>query len=154
MKKILFSTLLLSFIHIFAYTQSTLKDTVYLNETIIESFTPFQANLLTPITYKNVDKSFIHNENYGQEPSKIIGLTPSISTYSESGGNWGYSYIRLRGVDQTRINVTLNGIPMNEPEDQGCYFSNYPDFLQSVDGIQIQRGVGMTKNGYDQKWFS
>jgi len=123
------------------------KDTLKLNEVTISAFLPYQATSLMPITFKNVYKVDLELKNYGQEPSRILETTPSITTYSESGGNWGYSYIRLRGIDQTRINVTLNGIPMNEPEDQGCYFSNYPDFLQSVEMLQIQRGTGMTKNG-------
>ena len=123
------------------------KDTINLNEVTISSFVPYQATNIMPITFKNLNKADLGLKNYGQEPSRILSTTPSITTYSESGGDWGYSYIRLRGIDQTRINVTLNGVPMNEPEDQGCYFSNYPDFLQSVEMLQIQRGTGMTKNG-------
>lgn len=123
------------------------KDTLKLNEVTISAFLPYQATSLMPITFKNLYKADLELKNYGQEPSRILSTTPSITTYSESGSDWGYSYIRLRGIDQTRINVTLNGVPMNEPEDQGCYFSNYPDFLQSVEMLQIQRGTGMTKNG-------
>jgi iron complex outermembrane receptor protein len=123
------------------------KDTMFLNEVVISFSQPYQATALMPITFKNISKTDLSLVNYGQEPSRILSTTPSITTYSESGGDYGYSYIRLRGIDQTRINVTLNGIPMNEPEDQGCYFSNYPDFLQSVETLQIQRGTGMTKNG-------
>jgi len=123
------------------------KDTLKLNEVVINAFLPYQATSLMPITFKNLYKSDIGLINYGQEPSIILGTTPSMTNYSESGGDWGYSYIRMRGIDQTRINVTLNGVPLNEPEDQGCYFSNYPDFFQSVEMLQIQRGTGMTKNG-------
>ena len=109
------------------------KDTLKLNEVVINAFLPYQATSLMPITFKNLYKSDIGLINYGQEPSIILGTTPSMTNYSESGGDWGYSYIRMRGIDQTRINVTLNGVPLNEPEDQGCYFSNYPDFFQSVE---------------------
>lgn len=123
------------------------KDTIVLDEVIIGDVQPYQATYLMPITFKNINRNVISFNNYGQEPSRILSTTPSITTYSENGGDFGYSYIRLRGVDQTRINVTLNGVPMNEPEDQGCYFSNYPDFLQSVELIQVQRGTGMTKTG-------
>jgi len=154
MKKlsILFSLL---FIVIFGYSQNIksdsgyrlTKDTIKLNEVTISSFSPYQASNIMPITFRNLTKADLGLKNYGQEPSRILSTTPSVTTYSESGGDWGYSYIRLRGIDNTRINVTLNGVPMNEPEDQGCYFNNYPDFLQSVDMLQIQRGTGMTKNG-------
>ena len=154
MKKISILILLL-FVVISVYSQKhdpdsgyrLTKDTLKLNEIVISAFLPYQATSLMPITFKNLTKTDLVLKNYGQEPSRILNTTPSITTYSESGGDWGYSYIRLRGIDQTRINVTLNGVPMNEPEDQGCYFSNYPDFLQSVDMLQIQRGTGMTKNG-------
>jgi len=123
------------------------KDTLQLNEVTINAFSPYQANSLMPITFKNITKADLSLKNYGQEPSLILNTTPSIISYSESGGDWGYSYIRLRGIDQTRINFTLNGVPLNEPEDQGVYFSNYPNFFESVEMLQIQRGTGMTKNG-------
>jgi iron complex outermembrane receptor protein len=77
----------------------------------------------------------------------LLSETPSITNYSDAGNSQGYSYFRLRGIDQTRINMTLDGVPLNEPEDQGAYFSNYPDILNSVSKIQIQRGVGTSKNG-------
>jgi iron complex outermembrane recepter protein len=123
------------------------KDTIQLNEVSINGNLPFQATSLTPITFKNLTKQDIQIKNYGQEPSQILMTTPSITSYSDAGSSWGYSYIRLRGIDQTRINMTLNGVPLNEPEDQGVYFSNYPDFFQSVELLQIQRGQGMSKNG-------
>ncbi len=86
--------------------------------------------------------------NYaGQEMAVILARTPSFTWYSDGGHFTGYSTMRLRGIDQTRINFTLNGVPLNEPEDQGAYFSNYPDFLNNVQSIQIQRGVGTSTNG-------
>jgi iron complex outermembrane recepter protein len=136
--------ILLSILTINGFSQT---DTIVLNEVTISFAQPYQATALMPITFKNISKTDLSLVNYGQEPSRIFSTTPSITTYSESGGDFGYSYIRLRGIDQTRINVTLNGIPMNEPEDQGFYFSNYPDFLSSMNMVQIQRGTGMTKNG-------
>ena len=154
MKKLITLLFLFGVIGVFAQKNDTTtkgyhltKDTIKLNEITISAFSPYQASNVMPITFKNLTKDDLGLKNYGQEPSRILSTTPSITTYSESGGDWGYSYIRLRGIDNTRINVTLNGVPMNEPEDQGCYFNNYPDFLQSVDMLQIQRGTGMTKNG-------
>src|SRR6185295_2863042 len=72
---------------------------------------------------------------------------PGINSYAESGSASNYSYIRLRGIDQTRINITLDGIPLNEPEDEALYFSNFPDFANSIASVQIQRGVGSSTHG-------
>jgi iron complex outermembrane receptor protein len=120
------------------------KDTtVVLNEVVIT----YQANKLTPVNFQNISQTSLKTKSVGQEPSFILSETPSITVYSDAGNTQGYSYYRLRGIDQTRINMTFDGVPMNEPEDQGAYFSNYPDLLNSVDKIQIQRGVGTSKNG-------
>lgn len=121
-----------------------IPDTIYLKETVIQAY---KADRKTPVTYFNIDKKSIKNVNLGQEPSQILSYSPSIHMYSDAGSSQGYSYFRLRGIDQTRINMTLDGIPLNEPEDQGVYFSNYPDFFNSLESIQIQRGVGTTTNG-------
>lgn len=107
----------------------------------------YQANRLTPIPFQNLTTIDIQARSTGQEPSFLLAETPSVTNYSDAGSTQGYSYFRIRGIDQTRINVTLDGVPLNEPEDQGAYFSNFPDILNSVDHIQVQRGVGITKNG-------
>jgi iron complex outermembrane receptor protein len=107
----------------------------------------YQADKLTPITFQNISSKDLKTKSTGQEPSFLLSETPSITNYSDAGNSQGYSYFRLRGIDQTRINITLDGVPLNEPEDQGAYFSNYPDILNSVSKIQIQRGVGTSKNG-------
>ena len=70
-----------------------------------------------------------------------------MTSYSDAGGYSGYSYLRLRGIDQTRINITLDGVPLNDPEDQVLYFSNVPDFLNSIQSVQVQRGVGSSTFG-------
>lgn len=125
--------------------QDSLKlDTVkYVSEVVII----YQADKLSPITFKNIYSPELKAKSIGQEPSFLLSETPSITNYSDAGNSQGYSYFRLRGIDQTRINITLDGVPLNEPEDQGAYFSNYPDLLNSVSKIQIQRGVGTSKNG-------
>lgn len=107
----------------------------------------YQADKQTPVTFQNIYSKDIKIKSTGQEPSFLFSETPSITSYSDAGNSQGYSYFRLRGIDQTRINITLDGVPLNEPEDQGAYFSNYPDILNSVSKIQIQRGVGTSKNG-------
>jgi iron complex outermembrane receptor protein len=107
----------------------------------------YQADKRTPITFQNIYLKELKAKYTGQEPSFLLSETPSITNYSDARNMQGYSYFRLRGIDQTRINITLDGVPLNEPEDQGAYFSNYPDLLHSVSKIQIQRGVGTSKNG-------
>jgi iron complex outermembrane receptor protein len=124
--------------------QSEPRDTtIALTEVVVA----YQANKLTPVSFQNISHKRIKSISVGQEPSFILAETPSVTAYSDAGSMQGYSYYRLRGIDQTRINMTLDGVPLNEPEDQGAYFSNYPDILNSVDRLQIQRGVGTTKNG-------
>ncbi|PKH51781.1 TonB-dependent receptor [Tenacibaculum sp. Bg11-29] len=125
--------------------QNTTKlDTIKQLEEIIITY---QADKLTPITFQNIYSKEIKSKSVGQEPSFLLSETPSITNYSDAGNSQGYSYFRLRGIDQTRINMTLDGVPLNEPEDQGAYFSNFPDLLNSISKIQIQRGVGVTQNG-------
>jgi len=128
-----------------AKSQDTIKiDSIrHLDEIVVT----YQADKQTPVTYLNLYSTEIKDKSTGQEPSFILSETPSITNYSDAGNSQGYSYFRLRGIDQTRINMMFDGVPLNEPEDQGAYFSNYPDILNSVSKIQIQRGVGTTKNG-------
>ena len=77
----------------------------------------------------------------------ILNQTPSVVVNSDAGNGVGYTGIRIRGTDATRINVTLNGIPYNDAESQGTYFVDLPDFASSTNSIQIQRGVGTSSNG-------
>lgn len=107
----------------------------------------YQANQYTPISYLDMQGYQFTERSTGQEPAFIFSETPSVTAYSDGGGNQGYAYIRMRGIDQTRINFTFDGVPINEPEDQGAFLSNFPDLLNSVSKVQIQRGVGTTKNG-------
>lgn len=106
-----------------------------------------RAGKNAPVTETTLGKEAIEKNYTGQEMPVILGRTPSVTWYSDGGNYTGYSYFRLRGMDQTRVNFTLNGAPLNEPEDQGAYFSNYPDFLNSVRSVQVQRGVGISTNG-------
>lgn len=140
---------LFSFLLILISQQLTAQDTIHVINTkpLQEVIVTYQANKLTPITFQNISSTTLKSKSIGQEPSFLLSETPSITNYSDAGNAQGYSYFRLRGIDQTRINMTLDGVPLNEPEDQGAYFSNYPDLLNSVSKIQIQRGVGTSKNG-------
>jgi iron complex outermembrane recepter protein len=114
-------------------------------ETIVIS--SIRADEKMPVTQTTLPKSEIKLNYTGQEMPVMLSRTPSVTWYSDGGHFTGYSYVRLRGIDQTRINFTLNGVPLNEPEDQGAYFSNYADFFNNVESMQVQRGVGTTSNG-------
>jgi iron complex outermembrane receptor protein len=101
----------------------------------------------TPITQKTLSKDDLNAQWFGQEMSLQLTLTPNVTASADNGAYNSYTYMRLRGLDQTRINMTLNGVPLNEPEDQGAYFSNFVDFTSSTQSVQIQRGVGTSSNG-------
>jgi iron complex outermembrane receptor protein len=140
---------ILSFLTILFIKQLKAQDTLQKDSinTLKEIVIIYQADKRIPVTFQNIYSKYIKEKSTGQEPSFLLLETPSITNYSDAGNSQGYSYFRLRGIDQTRINMTFDGVPLNEPEDQGAYFSNYPDILNSVSKIQIQRGVGTSKNG-------
>lgn len=100
-----------------------------------------------PFTKTNLGKQEIEKANLGQDIPFILNQTPSVVVNSDAGNGVGYTGIRIRGTDATRVNVTLNGIPYNDAESQGTFFVDLPDFLSSVSSIQVQRGVGTSSNG-------
>lgn len=100
-----------------------------------------------PFAKTNLDKKEIVRQNLGQDLPFLLNQTPSVVINSDAGNGVGYTGIRIRGTDATRINITLNGIPYNDAESQGTYFVDLPDFASSVNRIQIQRGVGTSTNG-------
>ena len=102
---------------------------------------------ITPTTFTNVAKQTLSKLNYGQDLPYLLESTPSAVVTSDAGTGVGYTGIRIRGVDPTRTNVTINGIPINDPESHAVYWVNMPDFASSTDNIQIQRGVGTSTNG-------
>ena len=101
----------------------------------------------SPTTFTNLSKADIAKNNLGQDLPFLLDQTPSLVSQSDAGAGVGYTYIHIRGSDGTRINVTINGIPYNDSEEQASYFVDLPDFASSVDNIQIQRGVGTSTNG-------
>ncbi|QIE59532.1 TonB-dependent receptor [Rasiella rasia] len=101
----------------------------------------------SPITHSNLSKEEIEKRNLGQDIPVLLNYLPSVVTTSDAGAGVGYTYIRVRGSDASRINVTLNGIPFNDAESQGTFFVNLPDFASSVQSLQLQRGVGTSTNG-------
>lgn len=94
-----------------------------------------------------IDREGLLNINKGQEPSFILSEQPSVFAYSDTGNEYGYSYFRIRGMDQTRVNMTMDGMPLNEGEDMGVYFSNYPDMIASMHSVKIESGAGISGNG-------
>ncbi|MFB3852798.1 MAG: TonB-dependent receptor [Vicinamibacterales bacterium] len=106
-----------------------------------------RAEAGAPITVSNIPRIEISKRNYGQEVPFLLKEAPSLTQYADAGGGAGYSYMSLRGIQQTRLNMTLDGVPLNEPEDSAVYFSNYADLAASIDSVQIQRGVGASTFG-------
>jgi iron complex outermembrane receptor protein len=106
-----------------------------------------RAQKKSPTTYAVVDKQQIADQNIGQDMPYILQISPSVVTTSDAGAGVGYTGIRIRGTDITRINVTMNGVPVNDAESHGVYFVDLPDLASSMDNIQIQRGVGTSTNG-------
>ena len=114
-------------------------ETVTVNAIRARGEAPISA---TTVTQPQIERRFV-----GQDVPMLLQGTPSLTAYSETGGPWGYSYMRLRGIDQSRINLSLDGIPLNDPEDQVLYFADFPDLANSIHSIQVQRGVGTSAPG-------
>ena len=106
-----------------------------------------RANEKTPTTFININKQAIQKQNFGQDLPLILNWTPSVVTTSDAGAGVGYTGIRIRGSDATRVNVTINGIPYNDSESQSTFWVDIPDIASSTQSIQIQRGVGSSTNG-------
>lgn len=106
-----------------------------------------RASSTAPFAKTNIGKTEIAKQNLGQDLPFVLNQTPSVVVNSDAGNGIGYTGLRIRGSDATRINVTINGIPFNDPESNGSFFVDLPDLLSSVNSIQIQRGVGTSSNG-------
>ena len=106
-----------------------------------------RAESKTPVTHSAITKNQIASSNYGQDVPFILTLLPSTVATSDAGAGIGYTGVRIRGVDPTRINITANGVPLNDAESHSVYWVNIPDFVSSVADIQVQRGVGSSTNG-------
>jgi iron complex outermembrane recepter protein len=120
------------------------KKTILADEIVIKAI---RADENSPVTSVKLDKKQIEELNLGQDITYLMNTTPSVVVTSDAGTGVGYTGIRIRGTDPTRINVTINGIPVNDAESQGTYWVDLPDIASSVDNMQIQRGVGTSTNG-------
>lgn len=131
------------------------QDTVFLTIRLLQTarnideiiITPTRATNQTPTTFSMVTKEQLEKVNFGQDLPVLLETTPSAVSTSDAGAGVGYTGIRIRGVDPTRTNVTINGIPINDAESHGVFWVNMPDLASSVEDIQIQRGVGTSSNG-------
>jgi iron complex outermembrane receptor protein len=139
------ATILESFFAIFAETiEKDSLSTLKLQEVEIISI---RANSKTPIAYSNMGKQEIESLNFGRDIPSLLTLTPSVITTSDAGTGIGYTGFRIRGTDANRINITTNGIPLNDSESHGVFWVNIPDFASSLQDLQVQRGVGTSTNG-------
>ncbi len=146
MKNILYFLLLIT---LSQYSQDQINDTIQgtkqnLDEVIVQSV---RVKYSSPITHSNVSKSDLSSKNLGQDLPVLLTFLPSIVTTSDAGAGIGYTGIRIRGVSAQSTNITINGIPFNDPESHGTYWVNLPDFTSSVENLQVQRGVGTSTNG-------
>ena len=100
-----------------------------------------------PLAFSEVGKDTVRRQNSGYDMPYILSLTPSFVETSEAGNGIGYTSMRIRGTDGNRINVTIDGIPLNDAESQQVFWVDLPDLASSVDNIQVQRGAGTSSNG-------
>lgn len=143
MKKLLTGVVLCATIASYAQ-EKKFNDTTYLQPVEVNAV---RADTKAPFAKTNLTKKEIEKSNLGQDLPFLLNQTPGVVINSDAGNGVGYTGIRIRGTDATRINVTLNGIPYNDAESQGTFFVDLPDFASSINSIQIQRGVGTSSNG-------
>jgi len=106
-----------------------------------------RADSKTPVAYTNIGKRQLTANNDGRDMTYLLNMTPSVTVSSDAGGGMGYTAMRVRGSDPSRINVMANGLPLNDPESHRVYWVNMPDLASSLRDVQIQRGVGTSTNG-------
>ena len=117
---------------------------ISLNEVNVEGI---RASSDLPITYSNLSKEDLKSRNLGQDIPVLLNFLPSVVTSSDAGNGIGYTNLRVRGIDATRINVTINGFPYNDSESHSVYWVDLPDFASNVESFQLQRGIGTSTNG-------
>lgn len=144
MKKVIILINLILVSSLFAQTEQE-KDTINQLDEVLLFAT--RAKDKSPFAHSTLKKEELSKRNLAQDLPILINQMPSVVTTSDAGAGVGYTGIRVRGSDATRVNVTLNGIPYNDSESQGTYWVDLPDFVSSVEDIQLQRGVGTSTNG-------
>jgi len=147
-KKSFFLLFLLSGAGLFAQTvhpTDTISSDLYLDEFVITS--AIRANERSAVAFTDLSAAELSRVNLGQDIPFLLMLTPSFVATSETGTGIGYTGFRIRGTDASRINVTINGIPFNDPQSHGVFFVNIPDMASSLSSVQVQRGVGTSTHG-------
>lgn len=143
-KKVIFVLLFVSTTFLFAQKEQ-LKDSINsLEEIVIQGV---RVKKTDPFTQSNLNKKELETRNLGQDIPVLLNYLANVVTTSDAGAGVGYTGIRVRGSDATRVNVTINGIALNDSESQGVYWVNLPDFSSSMGSVQLQRGVGTSSNG-------
>lgn len=131
------------------FSQEVVKDTLKAKDIPLDEVLVSAVRVTTqsPVTFSNLKKEEYQSRNLGQDIPIMMNYLPSVVTTSDAGAGVGYTGIRVRGSDATRVNVTINGIPYNDSESQGTFWVNMPDFASSTESLQLQRGVGTSTNG-------
>ncbi len=129
--------------------QEQQQDTIAVKKVVLDEVfvSAIRVTNQTPVTFSNLTKEEIKSRNLGQDIPILLNFLPSVVTTSDAGAGVGYTGIRVRGSDATRVNVTINGIPYNDAESHGTFWVNMPDFASSTQSLQLQRGVGTSTNG-------
>jgi iron complex outermembrane receptor protein len=140
-----FLSLFFSLFSLISFSQ--VKDTTSVNQLDEVLVSAIRVTTKTPVSFSNLEKKDIKFRNLGQDIPILMNYLPSVVTTSDAGNGVGYTGIRVRGSDATRVNVTINGIPYNDSESHGTYWVNMPDFASSLESLQLQRGVGTSTNG-------
>ncbi|MDI6401533.1 TonB-dependent receptor [Balneolaceae bacterium ANBcel3] len=120
------------------------QSTIITDDLIVEAF---RLHDRSPVTYSNISKDELAERNLGMDIPQLLEMSPSVISSSDAGAGIGYTGLRIRGVDPQRINVTINGIPLNDSESHGVFWVNIPDIASSLENIQLQRGVGTSSHG-------
>lgn len=147
MKKNLLAVALLMATGTNIFAQSDVKDSLRIINLEEVQVVSTRATSKTPVAYSNISKEEIKKQNFGLDLPFLLTSTPSVLTTSDAGSGVGYTSIRVRGTDATRINITANGIPMNDAESHSIFWVNTPDLASSLEDMQIQRGAGTSTNG-------
>ncbi len=144
-KSAMFVAFVLATINVCAQTQP--DDSLLVKQLDEVEVIATRATKTTPVAFTNITKQEIRKRNYGQDIPYLLSMTPSVITTSDAGTGIGYTSLRVRGTDASRINITANGIPMNDAESHQVFWVNIGDFASSLKDMQVQRGVGTSTNG-------
>lgn len=147
--KTMFTTVAITATTLLAIGQEKPKDSLEGNEIALDEVlvSAVRVTKQSPVTFTNLTKEQIKPRNLGQDIPILMNFLPAVVTTSDAGAGVGYTGIRVRGSDGTRVNVTINGIPYNDAESHGSFWVNMPDFASSTESLQLQRGVGTSTNG-------